>query len=106
MVFRKAVKHPLYFLLHDEPNPEMTSFVFGGDIDDAFHLSVKFGFSVHCPYKISEIGNNNTCDQKNILLLPICDIMAINMMFHNQSMDRCEAKICLKINWVLLNQQN
>lgn len=24
----KAVKHPLYFLLHDEPNPEMTSFVF------------------------------------------------------------------------------
>ena len=24
----KAVKHPLYFLLHDEPNPEMISFVF------------------------------------------------------------------------------
>lgn len=24
----KAVKHSLYFLLHDEPNPEMTSFVF------------------------------------------------------------------------------
>lgn len=24
----KAVKNPLYFLLHDEPNPEMTSFVF------------------------------------------------------------------------------
>lgn len=24
----KAVDHPLYFLLHDEPNPEMTSFVF------------------------------------------------------------------------------
>ena len=24
----KATKHPLYFLLHDEPNPEMTSFVF------------------------------------------------------------------------------
>lgn len=24
----KAVKHPLYFLLHDEPNPEMTSFIF------------------------------------------------------------------------------
>lgn len=24
----KAVNHPLYFLLHDEPNPEMTSFVF------------------------------------------------------------------------------
>lgn len=24
----KALKHPLYFLLHDEPNPEMTSFVF------------------------------------------------------------------------------
>lgn len=24
----KVVKHPLYFLLHDEPNPEMTSFVF------------------------------------------------------------------------------
>lgn len=24
----KAVKHPLYFLIHDEPNPEMTSFVF------------------------------------------------------------------------------
>lgn len=24
----KAVKHPIYFLLHDEPNPEMTSFVF------------------------------------------------------------------------------
>ena len=24
----KAVKHPLYFFLHDEPNPEMTSFVF------------------------------------------------------------------------------
>lgn len=24
----KVVDHPLYFLLHDEPNPEMTSFVF------------------------------------------------------------------------------
>jgi len=24
----KAVSHPLYFLLHDEPNPEMTSYVF------------------------------------------------------------------------------
>lgn len=24
----KAVQHPLYFLLHDEPNPEMTSFIF------------------------------------------------------------------------------
>lgn len=24
----KAVEHPLYFLLHDEPNPEMTSFAF------------------------------------------------------------------------------
>ncbi len=25
---QKAIDHPLYFLLHDEPNPEMTSFVF------------------------------------------------------------------------------
>ena len=25
---RKAAEHPLYFLLHDEPNPEMTSFSF------------------------------------------------------------------------------
>ena len=24
----KAADHPLYSLLHDEPNPEMTSFVF------------------------------------------------------------------------------
>ena len=24
----KSINHPLYFLLHDEPNPEMTSFVF------------------------------------------------------------------------------
>lgn len=24
----KAIDHPLYFLLHDEPNPEMTSFLF------------------------------------------------------------------------------
>ncbi|MBQ1492423.1 MAG: phage portal protein, partial [Blautia sp.] len=24
----KAIDHPLYFLVHDEPNPEMTSFVF------------------------------------------------------------------------------
>ena len=24
----KALSHPLYFLLHDEPNPEMSSFVF------------------------------------------------------------------------------
>lgn len=24
----KAIEHPLYTLLHDEPNPEMTSFVF------------------------------------------------------------------------------
>lgn len=24
----KALEHPLYFLLHDEPNPEMTSFMF------------------------------------------------------------------------------
>ena len=27
----KAIDHPLYRLLHDEPNPEMSSFV-GGDI--------------------------------------------------------------------------
>ena len=26
----KAVDHPLYFLLHDEPNPEMTSFTMTG----------------------------------------------------------------------------
>jgi HK97 family phage portal protein len=25
---KKAIDHPLYRLLHDEPNPEMTSFVF------------------------------------------------------------------------------
>ncbi len=25
---QKARDHPLYFLLHDEPNPEMTSFIF------------------------------------------------------------------------------
>ena len=25
---KKATEHPLYHLLHDEPNPEMTSFVF------------------------------------------------------------------------------
>jgi HK97 family phage portal protein len=25
---KKVVNHPLYYLLHDEPNPEMTSFVF------------------------------------------------------------------------------
>ena len=25
---KKAIGHPLYELLHDEPNPEMTSFVF------------------------------------------------------------------------------
>ena len=24
----KAIEHPLYLLLHDEPNPEMSSFVF------------------------------------------------------------------------------
>ena len=24
----KATDHPLYFLLHNEPNPEMTSFIF------------------------------------------------------------------------------
>ena len=24
----KAIDHPLYLLLHDEPNPEMSSFVF------------------------------------------------------------------------------
>jgi HK97 family phage portal protein len=24
----KAINHQLYYLLHDEPNPEMTSFVF------------------------------------------------------------------------------
>ena len=24
----KAIDHPLYTLLHDEPNPEMTSFIF------------------------------------------------------------------------------
>ena len=27
---QKAIKHPLYRLLHDEPNPEMTSFVLRG----------------------------------------------------------------------------
>ena len=25
---KKAIDHPLYFILHDEPNPEMTSFIF------------------------------------------------------------------------------
>ncbi|WP_172794204.1 phage portal protein [Lactobacillus acetotolerans] len=25
---QRAIKHPLYFLLHDAPNPEMTSFIF------------------------------------------------------------------------------
>ena len=25
---KKAPEHPLYFLLHDSPNPEMTSFIF------------------------------------------------------------------------------
>lgn len=25
---QKALNHPLYFLMHDEPNPEMTSFIF------------------------------------------------------------------------------
>ncbi|NLN64477.1 MAG: phage portal protein [Clostridiaceae bacterium] len=25
---KKDIRHPLYYLLHDEPNPEMTSFVF------------------------------------------------------------------------------
>ena len=24
---KKAIEHPLYHLLHDEPNPEMTSFI-------------------------------------------------------------------------------
>ena len=28
------------------------------------------------------------------------------MMFYNQNVDGCEAKMCLKINWVLLIQQN
>ena len=31
----KAVDHPLYFLLHDEPNPEMTSFIFR-DLNNLF----------------------------------------------------------------------
>lgn len=30
----KKVEHPLYFLLHDEPNPEMSSFVFRETFDD------------------------------------------------------------------------
>ena len=30
----KAINHPLYLLLHDEPNPEMSSFVFPGDAHD------------------------------------------------------------------------
>lgn len=25
---QRAIKHPLYFLLHNAPNPEMTSFIF------------------------------------------------------------------------------
>lgn len=33
---KKATEHPLYHLLHDEPNPEMTSFVFQRDFDDTF----------------------------------------------------------------------
>ena len=28
----KALDHPLYHLLHDEPNPEMTSFIFRGTL--------------------------------------------------------------------------
>lgn len=28
----KAIDHPLYKVLHDEPNPEMTSFVFRGTL--------------------------------------------------------------------------
>ena len=30
----KALSHPLYKILHDEPNPEMTSFVFTRNADD------------------------------------------------------------------------
>jgi HK97 family phage portal protein len=29
---KKSLDHPLYRLLHDEPNPEMTSFVFRGNL--------------------------------------------------------------------------
>ena len=38
----KAIDHPLYSLLHDEPNPEMTSFVFREalmcHLDDQFRI--------------------------------------------------------------------
>lgn len=33
---RKAIKHPLYKLLHDEPNPEYDKFHFQRNFDDSF----------------------------------------------------------------------
>ena len=46
----KALEHPLYFLLHDEPNPEMTSF--GNDLEGNYGeytanpSSRRFGFNL------------------------------------------------------------
>lgn len=38
-------KHPLYFLLHDEPNPEMTSFSFRENNYDTFVVVGKCVFA-------------------------------------------------------------
>ena len=58
-------------------------------------------FFVYRLYITSEIGNNNIKQLMNIwVLLPVYDI--IIMMFYNQNVDKCEAKICVKINWVLV----
>ena len=37
----KALSHPLYVLLHDEPNPEMTSFVFSLSYYQRSYFSTK-----------------------------------------------------------------
>ena len=41
----KAIDHPLYLLLHDEPNPEMTSFTLGAyPLMRTLQFGLKVGF--------------------------------------------------------------
>ena len=47
----RVPRHPLYFLLHDQPNPEMTSFVFRETLMAHLLIYVNaYAQIIHCIY--------------------------------------------------------
>lgn len=72
----RAIKHPLYFLLHDQPNPEMTSFIFRETLmshlliyGNAFSQIIRNGRGdVMGLYPLTPDRMKVDCDDKNRLI--------------------------------------